>query len=115
MPNFQQSVNHALSTAGVLAGLSGISQRKAAQATLQLPADEGKQSSAMDRMSRQQEAMKKQRRNFMSYLAQQSTSFGGTVGDLPKPVQKQIASQYSKSQRKTMMDRMDKEAKNGKQ
>ena len=115
LPNFQQSVNRALSTAGVLAGLSGIPQRKAAQATLQLPADEGKQSSAMDRMSRQQEAMKKQRRNFMSYLAQQSTSFGGTVGDLPKPVQKQIASQYSKSQRKTMMDRMDKEAKNGKQ
>ena len=115
MPNFQQSVNHALSTAGVLAGLSRIPQGKAAQATLQLPADEKKQSSAMDRVSRQQEAMKKQRRNFMSYLAQQSTSLGRTVGDLPMPVQKQIASQYSKSQRKTMMDRMDKEAKNGKQ
>ena len=197
LPNFQQAVNQTLSTAGVLAGLSGIPQRKAAekaeiekekaaQAALDkkeqvlaeaadvagrgvqadvpgtvayqtsqdiakertevarqqfernpsndtyrkyshlrsmayglpgliLPADEEEQSIAMDRVSRQQEAMKTQRRNFMSYLAQQSTSLGGTVGDLPMPIQKQIASQYSKSQRKTMMDRMDKEAKNGKQ
>ena len=45
----------------------------------------------------------------MSYLSQQS------VGDLPKETQKQIASQYNKKQRKTMMDRMDEEAKNGKQ
>ena len=71
--------------------------------------DEKKQSTAMDRMIKQQEAKKKQRRNFMSYLAQQ------TVGDLSSDVQKQIASQYNKKQRKTMMDRMDKEAKNGKQ
>ena len=77
--------------------------------------DEKKQSTAMDRMSRQQEAKKTQRRNFMSYLAQQPTSLDKTVGDLPKDVQKQIASQYSKSQRRTMMNRMDKEAKNGKQ
>ena len=80
-----------------------------------LPADEEEQSIAMDRVSRQQEAKKTQRRNFMSYLAQQSTSLGGTVGELPKFIQKQIASQYDKKQRKTMMDRMDKEAKNGKQ
>ena len=77
--------------------------------------DEKEQSTAMNRMRRQQEAKKTQRRNFMSYLAQQSTSLGGTVGELPKFIQKQIASQYDKKQRKTMMDRMDKEAKNGKQ
>ena len=80
-----------------------------------LPADEEEQSIAMDRVSRQQAAKKTQRRNFMSYLAQQSTSLGGTVGDLPMSLQRQIASQYNKTQRKTMMDRMDKEAKNGKQ
>ena len=191
MPNFQQSVNQALSTAGALAGLSGIPQKKAAekaeiekekaeQAKLEekeqvlaeqayiagkdalanipgttqfkifrdiareaaeiarqqfeknpsndtykkysglrsiaygepfrtLHDDEEKQSTAMDRVSRQQEAKKTQRRNFMKYLAQQS------VGDLSPDMQKQIASQYNKKQRKTMMDRMDKEAKNGKQ
>ena len=31
LPNFQQSVNQALSTAGALAGLSGIPQKKAAE------------------------------------------------------------------------------------
>ena len=83
--------------------------------SLILPADEEEQSIAMDRVSRQQEAKKTQRRNFTTYLSQQPTSLGGTVGDLPMPLQRQIASQYNKSQRKTMMDRMDKEAKNGKQ
>ena len=197
LPNFQQSVNQTLSTAGALAGLSGIPQRKAAekaeiekekakQAELEkkekilaqqadiagrgvqadvpgtvayqtsqdiakertevarqqfernpsndtyrkyshlrsmayrehfrtLNDDEKEQSTAMNRMRRQQEAKKTQRRNFMSYLAQQSTSLGVTVGDLSPDTQKQIASQYSKSQRRTMMNRMDKEAKNGKQ
>ena len=197
LPNFQQSVNQALSTAGALAGLSGIPQKKAAekaeiekekaaQAALEKKAkilaqqadiagtgvranipgttqfkiyediakesaeiarqqfeknpsndtykryselrtiaygissrklqdDEIKQALAMDRVSRQQEAKKTQRRNFMSYLAQQSTSLGGPVGDLPMSIQKQIASQYDKKQRKKMMDRMDEEAKNGKQ
>ena len=83
--------------------------------SLILPADEEEQSSAMDRMGKQQEAKKTQRRNFMDYLAKQSTPLGGTVGDLEMPLQRQIASQYSKSQRKAMMDRTDKEAKNGKQ
>ena len=201
LPNFQQSVNQALSTAGALAGLSGIPQRKAAekaeiekekaeQAALDkkekilaqqaniagtrvrantpgttqfkiyediakesaeiarqqfeknpsndtykryselrsiaygissrtLHDDEKKQSTAMDRMSRQQEAKKTQRRNFMDYLSKQPVflqgTTSGTVGDLPKEKQKQIASQYTKSQRRTMMNRMDKEANNGKQ
>lgn len=74
-----------------------------------------KQKQAMARMSEQAEAKKTQRRNFMTYLAQQPTSLGGTVGDLPKPLQKQIASQYTRGQRKTMMDRMDREANDGKQ
>lgn len=56
-----------------------------------------------------QEAKKNQRRNFMSYLAQQPTSLGGKVGDLPKDMQKQIASQYSKTDRKKLMDQMDRE------
>ena len=77
--------------------------------------DEKKQALAMHSMIKQQEAKIAQRRNFMSYLAQQSTSLGGTVGDLPIQLQEKIASQYSKSQRRTMMNRMDKEAKNGKQ
>lgn len=59
------------------------------------------------------EAKKAQRRNFMDYLGKQSTSLGGTVSQLPPAMQKQIASQYTKSQRRTMMNRMDKEAQGG--
>lgn len=73
-----------------------------------------KMSQAMSRVDRQSEAKKTQRRNFLDYIRSMPTSFGGTVGQLPKDMQKQIASTYTKSQRKAMMDRMDKEKSNGK-
>lgn len=72
-----------------------------------------KQEQAMDRVGRQSEAKKTQRRNFMTYLAQQPTSLGGTVGDLSPDLQRQIASQYGKNERRTMMNRMDREGNNG--
>lgn len=75
---------------------------------------EERQEMAMKKTSEQAEAKKKQRRNFRTYLAQQPTSLGGTVGDLSPDLQKKIASQYSRSDRKRMMDQMDREAKNGK-
>lgn len=76
---------------------------------------EEKQDLAMKKTSEQAEAKKKQRRNFKTYLAQQPTSLGGTVGDLSPDLQKKIASQYSRSDRRRMMDQMDREAKDGKQ
>ena len=48
----------------------------------------------------------------MEYLGKQETSLGGTVSQLPPAMQKEIASQYSKSQRQSIMNRMDKEDKN---
>lgn len=57
------------------------------------------------------QAKKKTRRNFMKYLRQQPTSLGGTVGQLPEKMQKQIAAQYNGRQRKELMDQMDREAK----
>lgn len=50
----------------------------------------------------------KQKRNFMNYLKNLETNFGGKVGDLPENVQKIIAKQYSKSQRQKIMQEMDK-------
>lgn len=76
---------------------------------------DSRREAAMSKATSIAQSKANQRREFMSYLAQQPTSLGGTVGDLEMPLQRQIASQYSKSQRKAMMDRMDKEAKNGKQ
>ena len=76
-----------------------------------------KQQQAMARQDRQKEAKKSQRRIFMNYLKKQPV-FGETVGSIDERspgFAKQLASQYNKSQRKAMMDRMDKEAKNGKQ
>lgn len=52
-------------------------------------------------------AKTKQKRDFMSYLQSQPTSLGGKVGDLPEALQKTIAAQYTKSQRKSMMDKID--------
>ena len=109
MPNFQSSINRLLSTfAG--AGFVGKNRDK-----LAFNDNIQKQEEAKSKVKQIQEAKKTQRRNFMDYLAKQPTSLGGTIGELPKSMQKQIASQYSKSQRKAMMDKMDKEAKNGKQ
>lgn len=109
MPNFQSSINRLLGTfAG--AGFVGKNRDK-----LAFNDNIQKQEEAKSKVKQIQEAKKTQKRNFMSYLAQQPTSLGGTVGDLSPDLQRQIASQYNKSQRKTMMDKMDKEAKNGKQ
>ena len=103
--SIQGSVNQVISSIGAAASIGkGI----------KLQRDKVRQELAQKQMKQQQEAKKTQRRNFMDYLKKQPTSLGGTIGDLPENVQKQIASQYTKSQRKTMMDRMDKEAKNGK-
>ena len=73
-----------------------------------------RQEKAQEKVKKVKEAKEQQktkRRNFMKdYLSKQETSLGGRVGDLPEHVQKKIAAQFSKSQRKEMMDRMDREA-----
>lgn len=91
---FQSGINAAL---GSIAGAAfGI------QKTLQQ-----RQEESIKKVKQQQEAKKVQRRNFMSYLKKQPIAGGGTVGELPINMQKQIASQYSKSERKKLMDTMD--------
>lgn len=53
-----------------------------------------------------------QRRNFMKALGAEPVNFGagteGKVSDLPKNLQKAIAAQYSKSERKELMDKYGK-------
>lgn len=74
-----------------------------------------KQEQAMADMESKKEAKKTLRRNFTTYLAQQPTSFGGTVGDLSSDLQKKIAAQYDRNARRRMMNQMDREARDGKQ
>ena len=96
-----------------------LHERGALEGTLveTLPADEWDylqeqaELKAESSLNREQKRVSNSRRNFMDYLGKQETSFGGTVSQLPPEMQKQIASQYSKSQRQSMMNRMDKEKK----
>ena len=66
------------------------------------------ESKANERLSDEQTRIKKTRRNFGKYLESMGTSLGVQVGALSKEAQKEIAKQYSKSQRKKLMDEMDK-------
>ena len=66
-------------------------------------------------LRRNKEIQRKIRRNFMrDYLSKQPTSLGGTIGDLPKNMQKQIASQYTPAQRKKLMDEVDRASQESK-
>ena len=109
---FQSNINRMMSS--VAGGIMGVKHTLEKRNELL-----DRQKQAQKKTEQVKEAKTKQkatRRNFMiDYLSKQETSLGGTVGELPIAMQKQIASQYTKSQRKTMMDRMDREAKtNGK-
>jgi hypothetical protein len=58
-------------------------------------------------LSAKQEEKRKTRRNFLDYIKEEPTSLGGTVGELDPKLQKAIAKNYSKSERKKIMDRKD--------
>ena len=100
--SFQGDINRVL---GMAAAGATAYKAKAAAANKLLE----KQKQAADKVKQVQQAKKTQRRNFMAYLGKMETSLGGTVAELPKNVQHEIAKTYTRSQRKTIMDRMDRE------
>lgn len=108
--SFQAKVQSLLGSAQSAASLhAGLTAKQA------LLAKQEEANKKAEQVKKAKTEQKTRRRNFMrDYLAKQETSLGGTVGELPLAMQKQIASQYSKSQRKQMMDLMDREAKDGK-
>lgn len=81
--------------------------------TLPADPDEIRQEQANIKAAQKSEAKQKTRRNFMNYLKNIEIQGGGKVGDLPEPMQKKIAAQYSQAKRKSIMDSMDKEKTNG--
>lgn len=114
--SIQSSINSIISSVGAGAVAAKHLQQQKMIAQKGMARDIPRQNQAQQRVATQQEAKKKQKRNFLDYLARQPIAGGGTVGDLPTSAQKQIAAQYSKSERKKLMDNMDKEGtnKNGK-
>lgn len=94
---FQSGINAMLGTvAGAAFGISKTLEDRQKQATV--------------KATEQKQAKKKQRRNFSEYLKNVPIAGGGTVGQLPVDKQRAIAKQYSKSERKALMDKMDKES-----
>lgn len=69
--------------------------------------DETKMEEANNTSQKQVKAKASQKRRFKDYLAKMETSLGGTVGDLPAEAQAYIASQYSRKDRKKIMDEED--------
>ena len=100
--SFQGDINRVL---GMAAAGATAYKAKVAAANKLLE----KQEQAAEKVKQVQQAKKTQRRNFMAYLGKMETSLGGTVAELPKNVQHEIAKTYTRSQRKTIMDRMDRE------
>lgn len=72
-----------------------------------LSRDESKMTSSNQRAQKQVKAKASQKRRFKDYLAKMETSLGGTVGELPAEAQAYIASQYSRKDRKKIMDEED--------
>lgn len=62
---------------------------------------------AQETLKTKQEEKRKTRRNFLDYMKNEPTSLGGTFGELDPTLQKKIASQYSRAERKKIMDRKD--------
>lgn len=116
----QSAINQTIGTAGIVARLSPNFEKKAELRKIEkkerILQERLRMQKAMKKVANKQDAKQKQKRNFMSYLKEQPTNLGGTVGELPLNVQKQLAKQYSPAQRKQLMDTMDKERmnKNGK-
>lgn len=76
-------------------------------------ADEIRQKQSNIKAAQKSETKQKTRRNFMNYLKNIEIQGVGKVGELPQPIQKKIAAQYSKEKRKYIMDSIDKEKTNG--
>lgn len=64
---------------------------------------------AQEHLAVKQEEKRNTRRNFLDYIKNEPTSFGGSVGELDPKIQKQIKAAYSKSERQRIMNRKDAE------
>ena len=106
--SIQSSINQVLSLAGALGALKGKIDKQAAAGTKPKKI-EAAETAATDSLTNAQEEKRKTRRNFLNYMKDEPTSVGVTFGQLDKKIQKEIAKNYSSSERKRIMDRKDAE------
>lgn len=73
---------------------------------------EQKAEQSWQNQAKQQIKQKQKRRNFMNYLKDFPVNWGGTLGDYPLKVQQMAAQQYTKAERKRIMDEADRKKEN---
>lgn len=106
----QSSINQALSVAQSLA----LRKRSEEHRSELLQAKKSKETErAQAALKKAQEEKRASRRNFAAYMQNETTSFG-KFKDLPINVQKEVLKQYTKSQRQTIMNRIDAQKKGAK-
>lgn len=106
----QSSINQALSVAQSLA----LRKRSEEQRSELLQAKKNKETErAQAALKRAQEQKRASRRSFSAYMQNETTSFG-KFKDLPINVQNEVLKQYTKSQRQTIMNRIDAQKKGAK-
>lgn len=100
--SIQSNVNQVISIAGLL-GRRGqqfeqeqIKQRRAAE-----------ELKARASLVKEQTRQRKTRRNFLQYMQDEPTNLGVKFGQLPISAQKELAKEYTPSQRRTIMNRKD--------
>lgn len=99
----QSSINQALSVAQSLA----LRKRSEEHRSELLQAKQNKETErAQAALKKAQDQKRTSRRNFAAYMQNETTSYG-KFKDLPVNVQKDILKQYTKSQRQTIMNKMD--------
>lgn len=96
----QNAINQIIGSVGIGSKLISSTKQKRDRAN-----------EAMLKVANTQDAAQKQRRNFINYLKDMPSSIGGKVGELPIEIQRQIAKTYSTSERKNIMDTVDKGGK----
>jgi hypothetical protein len=103
----QQSVNQTLSLASVLK--RGAVEHENAQIRKDIAAQKQEKISAkaQEALRLEQERKRKTRRNFLQYMKDEPTNLGIKFGQLPLSSQKELAKEYTKGQRKAIMDRKD--------
>lgn len=106
----QSSINQALSVAQSLA----LRKRSEEHRSELLQAKKTKETErAQAALKKAQEQKRSSRRNFAAYMQNEQTNIG-KFKDLPANVQKELLKQYSKSQRQTIMNRIDAQKKGAK-
>lgn len=100
----QSRINQVISLAGMLG--RGVRTEAERAERLQVKA-EATEKKAQEALKKEQERKRKTRRNFLQYMQDEPTNLGVKFGQLPKATQKELAKEYTKKQRKEIMDRKD--------